>query len=83
MRHHGSGGGSGGNGGGMFRPDFDQAPFLVIWETTQACDLACKHCRAEARPWRDPNELSTYEAKRPSFLPTMVLVALCLERRGP
>ena len=56
----------GGNGGGgrPFKPDVDQAPFLVIWETTQACDLACKHCRAEARPWRDPKELSTYEAKR-------------------
>ena len=43
--------------------DFDQAPFLVIWETTQACDLACQHCRAEAQPFRDPNELSTDEAK--------------------
>lgn len=45
-------------------PDFDAAPFLVIWETTQACDLACVHCRAEARPTRDPLELSTDEAKR-------------------
>ena len=44
--------------------DFDQAPFLVIWETTQACDLACKHCRAEAQPHRHPDELSTEEAKR-------------------
>jgi radical SAM protein len=44
--------------------DFDQAPFLVIWETTQACDLACKHCRAEARPDRHPDELTTDEAKR-------------------
>ena len=44
--------------------DFDQAPFLVIWETTQACDLACLHCRAEARPWRDPDELTTEEAMR-------------------
>ncbi len=47
-------------GAGM---DFDQAPFLVIWETTQACDLACRHCRAEARPQRDPGELTTEEAK--------------------
>ena len=30
--------------------DFDRAPFLVIWETTQACDLACQHCRACAQP---------------------------------
>jgi AdoMet-dependent heme synthase len=43
--------------------DFDQAPFLVIWETTQACDLACKHCRAEAQPCRHPSELATEEAK--------------------
>ena len=44
--------------------DFDQAPFLVIWETTQACDLACLHCRASAVPRRDPRELTTDEAKR-------------------
>lgn len=35
---------------------------LVFWETTQACNLACKHCRASAVGWRDPNELSTAEA---------------------
>ena len=44
--------------------DFSQAPFLVIWEVTQACDLACKHCRASARPGRDPRELSSEEAQR-------------------
>ncbi|MBI4408204.1 MAG: TIGR04053 family radical SAM/SPASM domain-containing protein [Gemmatimonadetes bacterium] len=44
--------------------DFDQAPYVVIWETTQACDLACRHCRAEAVPYRHPAELSTDEAKR-------------------
>jgi radical SAM protein len=43
--------------------DFDQAPFLVIWETTQACDLACLHCRASARSARDRGELDTTEAK--------------------
>ncbi len=42
--------------------DFDRAPFVVIWETTQACDLACRHCRAEAQPERHPGELSTAEA---------------------
>jgi radical SAM protein len=41
---------------------FDEAPFLVIWETTQACDLACAHCRASACPERDPRELTTAEA---------------------
>jgi AdoMet-dependent heme synthase len=56
---------SSGAGRGRFDPpDFAEAPFLVIWETTQACDLACKHCRAEAVPDRHPDELSTAEAKR-------------------
>jgi radical SAM protein len=48
----------------MGRLDYEQAPFLVIWETTQACDLACRHCRAEAQPNRHPEELSTPEAKQ-------------------
>ncbi|MCZ6477080.1 MAG: radical SAM/SPASM domain-containing protein, partial [Gemmatimonadetes bacterium] len=43
--------------------DFARAPFLVIWETTRACDLACKHCRAEAILSRDPLELTTAEEK--------------------
>lgn len=50
--------------GRLGRVDFDQSPFLVIWETTRACDLVCKHCRAEAVPSRDPRELSTSEAMR-------------------
>lgn len=41
--------------------DFSEAPFLVIWEVTQACDLACRHCRATAQPGRNPAELSTRE----------------------
>src|SRR5215469_16878610 len=41
---------------------FDDAPLLVIWETTQACDLACAHCRASALPRRHPSELTTDEA---------------------
>jgi radical SAM protein len=44
------------------RVDFAVAPFLVIWETTQACALACRHCRASAEPGRDPRELRTEEA---------------------
>ena len=44
--------------------DFSRAPFVVIWETTQACDLACRHCRAYGRPRRDARELTTDEAKR-------------------
>lgn len=44
--------------------DFEQAPFLVIWEVTRACDLACKHCRAEAVTNRNPLELSTEQGMR-------------------
>ena len=41
--------------------NFDQSPLLVIWETTQACDLACIHCRASAQPDRNSSELTTEE----------------------
>ena len=44
--------------------NFDQAPMLVIWEVTQACDLACVHCRASAQPQRSPAELSTEQGYR-------------------
>ncbi len=44
--------------------DFAQAPFLVIWETTQSCALVCRHCRASAQPGRDPRELTTEEGCR-------------------
>jgi radical SAM protein len=44
--------------------DFDEKPFIAIWETTQACDLACVHCRACAQPLRSSDELTTDEAKR-------------------
>lgn len=37
--------------------DYHRAPFIVIWEVTRACDLACAHCRAEAQDRRDPDEL--------------------------
>ena len=43
------------------RYDMDQRPFLVLFETTRACDLSCRHCRAEAQPQCDPGELSTAE----------------------
>jgi radical SAM protein len=41
--------------------DFSEAPFLVIWEVTQACDLACLHCRASAISCPNPLELTTGE----------------------
>ena len=43
--------------------NFDETPFLAIWEVTQSCDLACKHCRAAAQPIAHPDELSTAEGK--------------------
>lgn len=51
-------------GGHPGRVDFSQAPFLVIWETTRSCGLACKHCRAEAIYGRDPDELTTEQGKK-------------------
>jgi len=44
--------------------NFDQSPMLVIWEVTQACDLACVHCRASAQSERHPAELTTGQGYR-------------------
>jgi len=46
------------------KPNFDERPFIAIWEVTQACDLVCVHCRACAQPVRSPFELTTSEAER-------------------
>lgn len=43
---------------------FEAAPVRVYWELTRACDLACRHCRAEAIRQRAPDELTTAEAVR-------------------
>ncbi|MGC8634091.1 MAG: TIGR04053 family radical SAM/SPASM domain-containing protein [Candidatus Limnocylindrales bacterium] len=43
---------------------FARAPMLVYWETTLACGLACRHCRATAQPDRSPDELTTAEGER-------------------
>ncbi len=43
--------------------NYDETPFLAIWEITQSCDLACKHCRAAAQPIAHPDELSNAEGK--------------------
>ena len=40
---------------------YEDRPFIAIWETTQACDLVCQHCRACAQPSRDREELTTEE----------------------
>lgn len=42
---------------------FAEAPLNVYWESTIACGLSCKHCRAEARPEPAPDELTTAEAE--------------------
>ncbi|NIA20541.1 MAG: radical SAM protein [Anaerolineaceae bacterium] len=39
-------------------------PRLIAWETTRACPLACKHCRAAAQPTAEADELSTEEGFR-------------------
>ena len=44
--------------------NFDETPFLAIWEVTQSCDLACKHCRAAAQPIAHPDELTNAEGKK-------------------
>lgn len=36
---------------------------LIAWEVTRSCNLACRHCRAEAHPEPYSGELNTREAK--------------------
>lgn len=36
-------------------------PRVIAWESTQACNLVCKHCRADAQNSPHPNELKTEE----------------------
>ncbi len=48
----------------MSAPTFDMAPARVYWELTRACDLACRHCRAEAMRHRGEDELTTSECER-------------------
>lgn len=47
--------------GGLPPVDLERAPILVFWETTRACLLACRHCRADAIERPLPGELSTQE----------------------
>jgi radical SAM protein len=43
--------------------DYAQTPLIVYWEMTQACALACRHCRAEAMPKCHPEELTHEESR--------------------
>lgn len=45
-------------------PSYADAPRNVYWETTIACDLACRHCRADAIAQTDPRELAGRDAFR-------------------
>ena len=47
----------------MFNRDYNENPFIVIWELTRACQLKCLHCRAEAQYHRHPLELTFDEGK--------------------
>ncbi len=42
--------------------DFAERPFILFWEVTRACALACRHCRAIAQPQAHPDELTHEEA---------------------
>ncbi len=42
---------------------YDKSPHLVFWETTKACSLACRHCRASAQTEALPGELTTVEGR--------------------
>ena len=47
-----------------YRPaDFDLNPLMFYYETTLACDLVCKHCRASAQENADPGQLTTEQSK--------------------
>ena len=49
---------------GRTLPDGTPKLRLVAWEVTRSCNLACKHCRAEAHTEPYPGELSTEQAKK-------------------
>lgn len=44
--------------------DLDRNPFILFWEITRACALACRHCRATAMPRMDPRQLDHVESLR-------------------
>lgn len=44
--------------GAVSQIDYNENPFIVIWEVTRACQLKCVHCRADAQLTPDPRELN-------------------------
>ncbi|MBU1002067.1 MAG: heme b synthase [Proteobacteria bacterium] len=53
----------GGHPGGQTNSDGTPELRLIAWEITRSCNLACKHCRAEAHEEPYPDEFDTDEAK--------------------
>lgn len=43
--------------------DFARGPLMFYYETTLACDLVCKHCRASAQEHANPGELRTEQSR--------------------
>lgn len=41
---------------------YQRTPMIVYWELTNACGLACRHCRATAMPEAAPGELTHEQA---------------------
>ncbi len=39
--------------------DFPHSPLVTFYEVTRACNLLCRHCRAEAQPHSHPMELDS------------------------
>ena len=48
---------------GITMPQVVNAPFLVVWDFTHRCNLACRHCYQDAQKAL-PDELSTEESLR-------------------
>ncbi|MCZ7646160.1 MAG: TIGR04053 family radical SAM/SPASM domain-containing protein [Planctomycetota bacterium] len=44
--------------------DLGKCPYLVFYELTRMCDLACVHCRANAQPMRHPEELTVSQSRQ-------------------
>ncbi len=44
-------------------PNYARRPMLIFWETTRACPLACRHCRASATMEALPGELTATEGR--------------------
>ncbi|MBZ5611116.1 MAG: TIGR04053 family radical SAM/SPASM domain-containing protein [Acidobacteriia bacterium] len=70
--------------------DYSKTPLNIYWEMTQACALACRHCRASACPDAHPDELSLEEGRAflrqiPEFgepLPQLILTGGDPLKRG-